>query len=925
MRIQLPGRLLHGGSRRRRVSQKRQPHTASTSAQIQCLDSRVLLSAVTGGTAVFVDSGQTLGQQGKLVLGDLDGDGDTDAFAAHFQPTILLNNGTGTFISGGQTLSNPSSISDVELGDLDGDGDLDAVVAISVAADRRGQILLNDGSGSFIDSGPTLGTAAQLAATLGDLDGDGDLDIIFRTTTYGGPTHLWYNDGFGTFTDGGQVFGRNSSDVALADFDGDGDIDALVGMTTGPSQVWLNNGIGEFTESGTVGTVSYQTASVEDLDGDGDIDVLLTSRSGNPSPAEVWLNDGSANFQDSGQPLGNAATTSGHSQAIGDLDGDGDSDAVIADRSGPDKVWLNNGSGVFADSGQTLGGINTADVALADLDGDGDLDIVTANNQGSTQAWLNQDQPVAGQVNLPSIGGTFEVLVDGGDLVVREQGGDELFRQAQADVPRLQINGSDADDTLIVDFSGGNPIPVSRLEFFAGGQTSEDALILGSGSVTSVSHSFTSDTSGSVIVDGAMISYTGVEPVTDGLTADRRYITYGDVSDDVTLEDNGTGSDGISRISNTATGRTLDFINPSDRLLVNSGAGNDTVTLNAPDALFSAVVSVNGQDGDDLLQVGTLATSVSMTGGTGDDMLIGGMQDDRLDGGAGNDVLNGPGGNEQLYGGSGDDSLLGGSGADLLDGGEGNDRLFGQGGSGDTLTGGNENDVLDGGAGRDWLIENVYTSTNFLTDSEFRKNSSVSQLIGIELVSLTRPRNSGGLIDASGFNGPVTLQGSIGNDTLIGGSQDDSIDGGGGNDSLDGGGGNDTLIGGAGNDSISGGDANDWLDGGDGDDTLNGGSGNDSLTGGFGNDAIAGMSGNDWLNGNRDNDTLLGGDGDDTLLGGGQDDILLGEAGDDFIKGHDGQDLVNGGGQGSSVSANDIVDGEIFGDILNLDPPWAEV
>ncbi|MFN8423882.1 MAG: FG-GAP-like repeat-containing protein [Anaerolineae bacterium] len=66
--------------------------------------------------------------------------------------------------------------------------------------------------------------------------------------------------------------------------------------------------------------------------------------------------------------------------ALGDLDGDGDRDAVIARIAdcprckGFSQVWLNDGKGMFTDTGQKLAAGNAWDVALADLDGDGDLD-----------------------------------------------------------------------------------------------------------------------------------------------------------------------------------------------------------------------------------------------------------------------------------------------------------------------------------------------------------------------------------------------------------------------------------------------------------------------------------------------------------------------------------------------------------------------
>ena len=101
---------------------------------------------------------------------------------------------------------------------------------------------------------------------------------------------------------------------------------------------------------------------------------------------KVWLNNGSGNYSDSGQTLGSSAS---YGVALGDLDGDGDLDAFVANRAQANTVWLNNGSGNYSDSGQTLGSSTSYGVALGDLDGDGDLDAFVANDGPANTVWLN--------------------------------------------------------------------------------------------------------------------------------------------------------------------------------------------------------------------------------------------------------------------------------------------------------------------------------------------------------------------------------------------------------------------------------------------------------------------------------------------------------------------------------------------------------
>lgn len=84
------------------------------------------------------------------------------------------------------------------------------------------------------------------------------------------------------------------------------------------------------------------------------------------------MNNGQGFFSDSAQALGSGTTRGG---ALGDVDGDGDLDALLGKDGQPDEVWLNNGAGQFTDSGQRLGNARVFDLVVGDVDGDGDLDF----------------------------------------------------------------------------------------------------------------------------------------------------------------------------------------------------------------------------------------------------------------------------------------------------------------------------------------------------------------------------------------------------------------------------------------------------------------------------------------------------------------------------------------------------------------------
>jgi hypothetical protein len=300
------------------------------------------------GNGLFGDSGQTLPEPRSVALGDLDGDGDLDAWVAgiYAPGEVWLNDGRGGFTDSGQRLGpgTPYMPDHVALGDLDDDGDLDAFVGYNSGGYAAPNLVwLNTGDGTYVDSGQALGSSATLSVALGDLDGDGDLDAWVANAFT--PNRVWLNDGDGAFSDTGQTLGGSSNtyySVALGDIDGDGDLDAWVAVTFGRDQLWLNNGRGRFSDSGQALSVGAGAGvALGDLDEDGDLDAWITTCCG--EPAEVWLNDGGV-YSDSGQRYGQADY---RDVALGDVDGDGDLDAVVGDGltsfgpSAAGTVWLN--------------------------------------------------------------------------------------------------------------------------------------------------------------------------------------------------------------------------------------------------------------------------------------------------------------------------------------------------------------------------------------------------------------------------------------------------------------------------------------------------------------------------------------------------------------------------------------------------------
>lgn len=351
----------------------------------------VCVCFLSGEGPIFIDSGQNLGgvRSHGADSGDLDGDGDLDIFVSNHSDTpneVWFNDGTGHFTDSGQSLGNSSSYN-VKLQDLDGDGDLDAFVTNYY--NQPNKVWFNNGFGFFTDSGQNLGNTSSLEAALEDLDGDGDFDAFVANYPFH-PNKVWFNNGDGYFTDSGQNLGNSQSHgVALGDLDGDGDFDAFVansGYPPTPNKVWFNNGFGFFTDSGqNLGYLPSKDICLGDLNNDGHLDAFVSNVD---NPNKVWINDGSGYFTDSGQDLGNGGS---YCAVLEDVDGDGDQDAFVANfPSQPNKVWLNNGLGTFSDSGLLLGNNNSLWVEIKDFNGDISPDAYVSNTQYPDKVWFNQ-------------------------------------------------------------------------------------------------------------------------------------------------------------------------------------------------------------------------------------------------------------------------------------------------------------------------------------------------------------------------------------------------------------------------------------------------------------------------------------------------------------------------------------------------------
>ncbi|MCA9304770.1 MAG: VCBS repeat-containing protein [Phycisphaerales bacterium] len=319
------------------------------------------------------------GDQTSLVaLGDLDGDGDLDAVTPNYRENIgvLLNNGDGTFSSPVAYVAGAanSEFKDIALGDLDQDGDLDLVTGERTTGVG---VLFNNGDATFGAATSYATNSGTHSISIADLDSDGDLDIAKGG---GLQISLMFNNGDGTFEPEILYETGTGGSASLGDIDGDGDLDvASAHQSAGDTSVMLNNGDGTFASEVRYATPSSGPVAtlLRDLDDDGNLDLAVLCYWGNA--VNILYNNGNGAFDTLVRyPTGYVP----EGAAIGDLDGDGDLD-MAANYSQGVSVLLNNGDASFAP--ETPYGIEGTPssfpirVAFGDLDGDGDLDMTVAD------------------------------------------------------------------------------------------------------------------------------------------------------------------------------------------------------------------------------------------------------------------------------------------------------------------------------------------------------------------------------------------------------------------------------------------------------------------------------------------------------------------------------------------------------------------
>lgn len=307
------------------------------------------------------DAGWTSADHGYgtgLGFADIDGDGDADLVVAYGNdmspgPLAVYTNQGGVLESRASWISATDHYyGQLSVGDVDGDGAADVLVSrylSDLGWESGGGVQLFLNLGGALEDTPSWEAIGffSFANALGDVDGDGDLDLVATGgESYGEipePTRLFLNDGAGDFgaAPAWLTEPSYSYDASFADFDGNGRLDLALARHGDGHAIWLNEG-GTFpiapSWEATGGVFEGNTLDWGDLDGDGQLDLVVSDNDqlGGDGVVRAWCGPDFTLCWTSQDPPGMQSAVS-----LEDVDGDGDLDLAAGAWWGPARLYKN--------------------------------------------------------------------------------------------------------------------------------------------------------------------------------------------------------------------------------------------------------------------------------------------------------------------------------------------------------------------------------------------------------------------------------------------------------------------------------------------------------------------------------------------------------------------------------------------------------
>ena len=530
----------------------------------------------------------------------------------------------------------------------------------------------------------TLDVGFNSDPTFGDLDNDGDIDMVIGD--YWGELRSFVNNGSGVFSEltgaanpfAGVTAGQATpyfSAPSLGDLDGDGDMDLVLGSVTGAVRSFVNNGAGGFTElTGAsnpfngLDVGSESTPELVDLDGDGDSDLVIGAKSGGLLIS--YANNGLGGFSlltGASDPFNGVNFGDDIAPGFVDLDGDNDMDLVVGLADGTLRYIENNGAGEFYEQApiyNPFAGLDVGDAGAAsffDVDGDGDLDAVVGKLDGTLQVFENTTLPGASTV------GIVVTVVKQVDTFTGTSGNDSIVGSADKDV----LNGLGGDDSLIGS-RGDDRLRGANGDDTLNGGYGDDEMTGAAGNDTYLVNS-----AGDLVFETTSttsnIDAGGIDTVKSSVSINLDAYVGVHFVENLVLTGaasiNAIGNALANRLTGNAGNNVLNGGLGNDILL--GGAGNDTYVVNvASDRVFETTTSASLIDagGIDTVQSAVSFNLDATTGvrfverltltGTANINGTGNALANRLTGNAGNNVLNGGLGNDTLLGGAGNDTFV---------------------------------------------------------------------------------------------------------------------------------------------------------------------------------------------------------------------------------------------------------------------------
>ncbi|HWJ95416.1 MAG TPA: FG-GAP-like repeat-containing protein, partial [Telluria sp.] len=410
----------------------------------------------------------------QFKAGDFNGDGHVD-FTYVTQagtgtapaPTMFyLGDGKGGFTDGTTALLGQVPMRIVGGGrsivaDFNGDGHSD-LFQLDFGDDAppfsggMNSLYLSAAGGKLVDASATLARRNDLnhGGSAGDVDGDGDIDVLVNALDEGNV--LLINDGTGHFTERAGALPRPTNDAGapetstfsgMVDVNGDGSLDIILGSwdgnpVNGPNKILLNDGHGNFTKRAPIGLPDSGIArpvvlEVEaiDLNGDTFPDLMLSITNGGEHDVfyhteyiQLLVNDGTGHFRDETAqrlPQSKDSSEPGWYMALSaiDFNNDGFADILAESANWPitSKVYLNRGDGTFALDWESA--VDGRAIA-ADIDEDGMRDLLTADGPNLVNVWSNK--LANGHVYKANFGGD-QLLGSGGADTFYARDGVDVF------------------------------------------------------------------------------------------------------------------------------------------------------------------------------------------------------------------------------------------------------------------------------------------------------------------------------------------------------------------------------------------------------------------------------------------------------------------------------------------------------------------